>query len=173
MLGQEDQVGGHVARVEKPGPGADPIEPGALPIARGRMVAQGCFLRPPASRQDVQEIVLEEKHVLRGRGKGLDGSPARLRAGEDVGRPAPGGQCGRNKYPRHLLLGGIRAESARHSHVDRESIPVLPQAAVRGIARVMKRPAHLIGIAPTGLDLEPAAGDLTQHPIIVRRLAGA
>ena len=49
----------------------------------------------------------------------------------------------------------------------------MPQRLVRRVPRGKDGEAHLVGVTAAGLDLEPAAGHLAHHAVVLRRFAGA
>ena len=106
-------------------------------------------------------------------GQGLEGGAAGPGVGKDLGRPSGGGERGHDEDAGHFLLGGIGAEGAGHAQIEGKLVPVAPQGLVRGIGRAVQRPAHFVGIAPAGLDLEPAAGDLAEHAVVFRGFSRA
>src|SRR5271157_1577745 len=102
LLGQEYDVAGDALSVKKPRLGADGVEARPLGVAGGRMVAQGGLVRAPPRRENEEEIVLEEDHVLRAGRERLDGGAAGPWRREHPGIPPGVLEGGGDEGARHL-----------------------------------------------------------------------
>ena len=169
-LREEEDVPGDPLRVEEPRLVADAVEAGPLRVAGGPVVAEA---RGGASRrEDVEEVVLEEEHVVGRRREGRERGPEGPGRGERAVLAAPlVGEGVEDELPGEALPHRVAGEGALHREVAGEAVPVGPERRVARVRRAGERDAHLVGVAPGGLDLEPLPRHVAGDLVVPGRLA--
>src|SRR5450432_3827836 len=98
--------------------------------------------------KDVQEIVLEPKHVVRIRAQPSERRRAARMIPKYVTRFLLELERVRDEMPRHVALLLVLAERARRRELAREAVPIAEQGLVRRVRRAPKRAAHLVRVTP-------------------------